>query len=248
MDLMRSIVSAMDALLVYWDIPRPTASQTGAVKNAADFIEVSYAALRDMEPQVREYVADAWNDIVVNDLQRMTVRRLALSCRDMMKASVKFEKGWCRNEVSAFSLFEDEWCARKYVALCHERLENNHELLEAVAKGCLPQHSSDLRSAGKARIFEKYFVGVSDEALEYFTKFAQHLEPRVKWLGKRDEAVIFAEEFGLTAKDMNKSFLIPSRSGAHRDLSLSGDAPSYDKTAYPIWKILEKYREYDKHR
>ena len=241
-DLMRSIASAMDALLAFWRLPSPTQSEIAGIRNAVDFIDANYAVLRDLEPQVREYVEDAWNDIIVNDMQRLSVRRLTNACRDFFGKCVEFEKVWNENEESAFQMFNDEWRARKYVVLCHESLQKHKDTHQAAAKGCLPQYGSAPGSGKKARVFESYFVDVNDEALDYFIRFTQPISPRVKWLGSRAEAVIFAEEFGLTAKDMNRSFIIPSRSGVHRNLSLSGDTPKYKKTLYPIWKAISEYK------
>ena len=229
-DLMRSIATAMDALLDFWAGNSPTAGNEAGIRNAVDFIDSNYAVLRDLEPQVREYVEDAWNDIIVNDMQRLSVRRLTNACRDFFGKCVEFENVWNENEESAFQLFNDEWRARKYVVLCHESLQNHKDTHEAAAKGCLPQYGNAPGSGKKARVFERYFVDVNDEALDYFIRFTQPISPRVKWLGSRAEAVIFAEEFGLTAKDMNRSFIIPSRSGIHRNLSLSGDTPKYTKS------------------
>lgn len=121
-------------------------------------------------------------------------------------------------------------------------MQKHKDTHEAAAKGCLPQYGSAPGTNKKARVFERYFVDVNDEALDYFVRFAQPLSPRVKWLGSRVEAVIFAEEFGLTAKDMNKSFFIPSRSGNHRNLNLSGDTPKFAKKLYPIWKVISEYK------
>ena len=245
-DLMRSIASAMDALLAFWRLPSPTQSELAGIRNAVDFIDANYAVLRDFEPQVREYIEDAWNDIIVNDMLRLSIRRLSFACRELMDKSVEFENVWNEHEESAFELFNDEWRARKYVALCHESLNNNRDVHSAAAKGCLPQYSSTSGSGKKTRVFERYFVDVNDEALDYFIRFTQPLSPRVKWLGSRAEAVIFAEEFGLTAKDMNRSFIIPSRSGGHRDLNLAGDTPTNKKNQYPIWKSIQKYNSLQK--
>lgn len=241
-DLMRSIASAMDALLAFWRQGSPAAGNEAGIRNAVDFINANYAVLRDLEPQVREYVEDAWNDIIVNEMQRLSVRRLTNTCKDFFGKCVEFEKVWNENEESAFQMFNDEWRARKYVVLCHESLQKHKDTHQAAAKGCLPQYGSAPGSGKKARVFERYFVDVNDEALDYFIRFTQPISPRVKWLGSRAEAVIFAEEFGLTAKDMNRSFIIPSRSGVHRNLSLSGDTPKFAKNLYPIWKAISDYK------
>lgn len=241
-DLMRSIASAMDALLAFWRQGSPAAGNEAGIRNAVDFINANYAVLRDLEPQVREYVEDAWNDIIVNEMQRLSVRRLTNTCKDFFGKCVEFEKVWNENEESAFQMFNDEWRARKYVVLCHESLQKHKDTHQAAAKGCLPQYGSAPGSGKKARVFERYFVDVNDEALDYFIRFTQPISPRVKWLGSRAEAVIFAEEFGLTAKDMNRSFIIPSRSGIHRNLSLSGDTPKFAKNLYPIWKAISDYK------
>ena len=245
-DLMRSIASAMEALRVFWKDYSPTAGNEAGIRNAVDFIDSNYAVLRDLEPQVREYVEDAWNDIIVNDMQRLSVRRLTNACRDFFGKCVEFEKVWNENEESAFQLFNDEWRARKYVVLCHESLQKHKDTHQAAAKGCLPQYGNAPGSGKKARVFERYFVDVNDEALDYFIRFTQPISPRVKWLGSRAEAVIFAEEFGLTAKDMNRSFIIPSRSGGHRDLNLSGDTPTNNKELYSIWKCIRRYKDLQK--
>ena len=245
-DLMRSIASAMDALLAFWKDKSPTPAKVAGIRNAVDFIDSNFAGLRDLVPQVREYVEDAWNDIVVNEMQRLSVRRLSLACRAFMDKCVEFENVWNENEESAYELFDDEWRARKYLVLCHESLNDNREIHTAAARGCLPQYSSGTGNEKKARLFKDYFVDVSDEALDYFVRFAQPLSPHVKWMGSRAEAVIFAEEFGLTAKDMNKSFFIPSRSGNHRDLSLAGESPAYKKSQYPIWNSIQKYKAIQK--
>lgn len=241
-DLMRSIASAMDALLAFWRQGSPAAGNEAGIRNAVDFINANYAVLRDLEPQVREYVEDAWNDIIVNEMQRLSVRRLTNTCKDFFGKCVEFEKVWNENDESAFQMFNDEWRARKYVVLCHESLQKHKDTHQAAAKGCLPQYGSAPGSGKKARVFERYFVDVNDEALDYFIRFTQPISPRVKWLGSRAEAVIFAEEFGLTAKDMNRSFIIPSRSGVHRNLSLSGDTPKFAKNLYPIWKAISDYK------
>lgn len=245
-DLMRSIVSAMDALLAFWREPSLCIARHGGIRNAIDFIDSNYAVMRDLEPQVREYVEDAWNDIIVNEMLRMSVRRLSLACREFMNECVKFEDVWNRHERSALELFADEWLARKYVVLCHECMKKNQEILTAAARGCLPQYSGSKGTGRRVRLFEKYFVDVSDEAFDFFIRFTQPIFPRVKWMGSRAEAVIFAEEFGLTAKDMNRSFIIPSRSGGHRDLNLAGDTPTNNKELYSIWKCIRRYRDLQK--
>lgn len=228
--------------LPFWRQGSPAAGNEAGIRNAVDFINANYAVLRDLEPQVREYVEDAWNDIIVNEMQRLSVRRLTNTCKDFFGKCVEFEKVWNENEESAFQMFNDEWRARKYVVLCHESLQKHKDTHQAAAKGCLPQYGSAPGSGKKARVFERYFVDVNDEALDYFIRFTQPISPRVKWLGSRAEAVIFAEEFGLTAKDMNRSFIIPSRSGVHRNLSLSGDTPKFAKNLYPIWKAISDYK------
>ena len=241
-ELMCSIASAMDALILFWKKGGKTCGNAAKLRNAVDFIDSQYVVLRELIPAVREYVADAWNDIVVNDMLRMSVRRLSLTCKDFMRKCVEFEGAWNRNEASAFSLFDDMWRARKYVALCHDSQNRDGDIYQAAAKGCIPLSGKGGGSSQRARAFEDYFLGVSDDELDYFIRFAQPMNVRVKWLGKRDEAVIFAEAFGLSAKDMNRSFIIPSRSGAHRDLSLSSDAPSFNCNQYPIWKAIRKYQ------
>src|SRR5574344_283702 len=93
-DLMRSIASAMDALLAFWRLASATQSEIAGIRNAVHIIDANYAVLRDLEPQVREYVEDAWNDIVVNEMQRLIVRRLSLACRELFGKCVEFEKVW----------------------------------------------------------------------------------------------------------------------------------------------------------
>ena len=46
-ELMRSIASAMDALLLFWRNPSPEVVKVGGIRNAVDFIDANYAEIRD---------------------------------------------------------------------------------------------------------------------------------------------------------------------------------------------------------
>ena len=149
---------------------------------------------------------------------------------------------FCKNSEKAFNMFRDVWIARKYFVMMLE-LENIHkDLMGCFEEYCNKRPSVAKPFRGMATEFRDFFVGVSDTELENLILYNKPFSKKHLWKGERVEATIFAKTFGLSAKIMNRCFVINGSNGFHRDLNLSGDKPSFMFSNYGIYAHLEKFK------
>lgn len=153
-----------------------------------------------------------------------------------------FEEMFCKNAEKAFDMFRDVWIARKYFVLMLEFEQIHKDLMVCFEEYCNKRPSVAKPFRGMASEFRDFFVGVSDTELESLILYNKPFRKKSLWKGERVEATIFAKTFGLSAKVMNRCFVINGSNGFHRDLNLSGDKPSYMFSNYGIYAHLEKFR------
>ncbi|MCQ2127196.1 MAG: hypothetical protein MJZ06_07170 [Bacteroidaceae bacterium] len=233
----------MDAMLPYLRDESADKERGPRMRNVAEYLEESNGQLQECAVSVWEYVTDAWNDIIVNDALQLELRMFFEVWNGLKEKVAEFKDAFHGNEVRSFALFDDEWTAQRYQLLVHTADGKFARLLSLMRMESVAGMSESNPIHGIARLFRRYFVGVGDSELADFLRTGKPFGKPAKWLGDRDEAVIMARAFGLTARDMNGTFIIPGRKTAHRNLNLSGDAPSYDDSRYPIWSSIETARK-----
>ena len=153
-----------------------------------------------------------------------------------------FEEMFCKNAEKAFIMFRDVWIARKYFVLMLEMERIYGDLIGLFEEYCYKRPSVAKPFRGMATEFRDFFVGVSDTELENLILYNKPFRKKHLWKGERVEATIFAKTFGLSAKIMNRCFVINGSNGFHRDLNLSGDKPSFMFSNYGIYAHLEKFK------
>ena len=153
-----------------------------------------------------------------------------------------FEEMFCKNAEKAFIMFRDVWIARKYFVLMLEMELIHKDLMGRFEEYRHKRPSVAKPFRGMATEFRDFFVGVSDTELENLILYNKPFRKKHLWKGERVEATIFAKTFGLSAKIMNRCFVINGSNGFHRDLNLSGDKPSFMFSNYGIYAHLEKFK------
>ena len=149
---------------------------------------------------------------------------------------------FCKNAEKAFIMFRDVWIARKYFVLMLEMERIYGDLIRLFEEYCYKRPSVAKPFRGMATEFRDFFIGVSDTELENLILYNKPFRKKHLWKGERVEATIFAKTFRLSAKIMNRCFVINGSNGFHRDLNLSGDKPSYMFSNYGIYAHLEKFQ------
>lgn len=186
-------------------------------------------------------IADEWNNIISNDVRRHEVgkyiksyRRLRMFCRDLYKTSSD------DHEKSAW-VFNDSSIIRLYAELFAEMNDEMTIILEFYSNNDIahPQRCSSLE--GIAKSLKRYLEGVDDEFFESLIIRQRPPAQKVKWLGKRNEACLFAIHFGLDDYQMNQAFVFKCHTRTYRPLKISSDKPNNAYETYDIYNILKKY-------
>lgn len=185
-------------------------------------------------------IADEWNNIIANEVRRHEVgkyiksyRRLRMYCRDFRKlAHEKPRKHqWVFNDNSVSDI---------YVGLFEEMDDEMMVILEYYDCDLLEQPAA-YTLVGIAAKMRRFVTGVDDEFYERLILKGRIPHVQVKWLGKRNEASLFAIHFGLNDYQMNSAFIFRCHTKVYRPLKISSDKPTNAYETYDIYKILKDY-------
>ena len=210
--------------------------------NLVNDIETEYPNVETLTMKSRTYIYEHWLDIEQNNLLQNEVAEYLERVKAFLHQLRIFEEMFCKNAEKAFIIFRDVWIARKYFVLMLEMDRIYGDLIGLFEEYCYKRPSVAKPFRGMATEFRDFFVGVSDTELENLILYNKPFRKKHLWKGERVEATIFAKTFGLSAKIMNKCFVINGSNGFHRDLNLSGDKPSFMFSNYGIYAHLEKFK------
>ena len=210
--------------------------------NLVNDIETEYPNVETLTMKSRTYIYEHWLDIEQNNLLQNEVAEYLERVKAFLHQLRIFEEMFCKNAEKAFIIFRDVWIARKYFVLMLEMDRIYGDLIGLFEEYCYKRPSVAKPFRGMATEFRDFFVGVSDTELENLILYNKPFRKKHLWKGERVEATIFAKMFGLSAKIMNRCFVINGSNGFHRDLNLSGDKPSFMFSNYGIYAHLEKFK------
>lgn len=237
----QSVANAMAAVVDYWEGHPDDVTRRFGCRNAVETIQMLYGKVTDEIENSRSFIIENWDNIVRSSVKIDEVSLFLSRLKEFFGKLRFFEDEFCRNDLKAFSTFDDAWIARKYFVMMLESREEYSSIFgafEAVGN-CRPHQARPF--SGIARAFRTYFQGVSDAEIEDLIVNHKAFSSPVLWLGHRQEAVIFAECFGLSAADMNHSFTIPGKHCEHRNLGLKKDGPRLPFSEYGIWSAIQLY-------
>ena len=210
--------------------------------NLVNDIETEYPNVETLTMKSRTYIYEHWLDIEQNNMLQKEVAEYLERVKAFLHQLRIFEEMFCKNAEKAFIMFRDVWIARKYFVLMLEMERIYGDLIGLFEEYCYKRPSVAKPFRGMATEFRDFFVGVSDTELENLILYNKPFRKKHLWKGERVEATIFAKTFGLSAKIMNRCFVINGSNGFHRDLNLSGDKPSFMFSNYGIYAHLEKFK------
>ena len=242
MNTTQAVADAMAGVVCFWNGGTSGNRGSFGCANLVNGIESEYCNVEDLMLRSRTYIYEHWLDIEQNNMLQAEVAEYLERAKKFFGQLRLFESEFCMNAECAFDIFQDAWIARKYFVLMLE-LEGIHKDLMRQFEEYSNKRPSVARPfRGMAAEFRDYFVGVTDSELESLVLYNKPFRKKCLWKGERVEATIFAKSFGLSAKIMNRCFVINGSNGFHRDLNLSGDKPSFLFSNYGIYAHIEKFR------
>lgn len=186
-------------------------------------------------------IADEWNNIIVNDVRLHEVgkyikfyRRLRMYCKDFhetIKESFKKVR-W---------ILSDTEIIDSYIEMFREMDDDMVVILDFFENADLTILPHNQRLEGLAKQMKRYVAEVDDEFYESLILKGRIPATKVKWLGKRNEASLFAIHFGLNDYQMNSAFIFRCHTKVYRPLKISSDKPTNAYETYDIYKILKDY-------
>lgn len=238
----QSVASAMAAVCSFWELGPKGSGYPYGCRAQVETIQELYPTLSMQYDQACDHIGEHWNEIVVNDVLQAELNRFLADMETFRKMANDFEMHFCEHDWKAFDMFDDAWIARKYFVMMLEKAEQYAAVLKIMESFKKRKPSAARPFRGIARELAAYLTGVTDKQIEDLVLNHKPVLGQPWWNGDRDEAVIFAKVFGLTAAQMNKSFKFRGRQYEHRPLSLSGDAPTLSNENYGIWSCLLRYK------
>lgn len=242
LDTTQSVASAMTAVVDSWHGHPDDSIRKYGYASCTDTIERCYPAVCRQIEQAREFIVAHWIEISQNNVMQMDVKDYLADLAEFFEKLRAFETEFCMNNAIAFTTFKDAWIARKYFVKMLELQQMYKNLYKQFEEHGKKRAKSARPFRGMAVAFRDFFLGVTDTQLENLIIFHKPFSVKAVWLGERVEAALFARFFGLTAKDMNHSFVIYGHNGFHRDLNLSSELPKSRNTEYAINAPLEMYK------
>ena len=238
----QTVASAMAGVVGFWSNDTAESRSYFGFANLVNDIETEYPNVETLTMKSRTYIYEHWLDIEQNNMLQKEVAEYLERVKAFLHQLRIFEEMFCKNAEKAFIMFRDVWIARKYFVLMLEIERIYGDLIGLFEEYCYKRPSVAKPFRGMATEFRDFFVGVSDTELENLILYNKPFRKKHLWKGERVEATIFAKTFGLSAKIMNKCFVINGSNGFHRDLNLSGDKPSFMFSNYGIYAHLEKFK------
>ena len=238
----QTVASAMAGVVGFWGNGTAESRSYFGFANLVNDIETEYPNVETLTMKSRTYIYEHWLDIEQNNMLQKEVAEYLERVKAFLHQLRIFEEMFCKNAEKAFIMFRDVWIARKYFVLMLEMERIYGDLIGLFEEYCYKRPSVAKPFRGMATEFRDFFVGVSDTELENLILYNKPFRKKHLWKGERVEATIFAKTFGLSAKIMNRCFVINGSNGFHRDLNLSGDKPSFMFSNYGIYAHLEKFK------
>ena len=238
----QTVASAMAGVVGFWSNGTAESRSYFGFANLVNDIETEYPNVETLTMKSRTYIYEHWLDIEQNNILQKEVAEYLERVKAFLHQLRIFEEMFCKNAEKAFIMFRDVWIARKYFVLMLEMERIYGDLIGLFEEYCYKRPSVAKPFRGMATEFRDFFVGVSDTELENLILYNKPFRKKHLWKGERVEATIFAKTFGLSAKIMNRCFVINGSNGFHRDLNLSGDKPSFMFSNYGIYAHLEKFK------
>ena len=238
----QTVASAMAGVVGFWSNGTAESRSHFGFANLVNDIETEYPNVETLTMKSRTYIYEHWLDIEQNNMLQKEVAEYLERVKAFLHQLRIFEEMFCKNAEKAFIMFRDVWIARKYFVLMLELERIYGDLIGLFEEYCYKRPSVAKPFRGMATEFRDFFVGVSDTELENLILYNKPFRKKHLWKGERVEATIFAKTFGLSAKIMNRCFVINGSNGFHRDLNLSGDKPSFMFSNYGIYAHLEKFK------
>ena len=238
----QTVASAMAGVVGFWSNGTTESRSYFGFANLVNDIETEYPNVETLTMKSRTYIYEHWLDIEQNNMLQKEVAEYLERVKAFLHQLRIFEEMFCKNAEKAFIMFRDVWIARKYFVLMLEMERIYGDLIGLFEEYCYKRPSVAKPFRGMATEFRDFFVGVSDTELENLILYNKPFRKKHLWKGERVEATIFAKTFGLSAKIMNRCFVINGSNGFHRDLNLSGDKPSFMFSNYGIYAHLEKFK------
>ena len=238
----QTVASAMAGVVGFWSNGTAESRSYFGFANLVNDIETEYPNVETLTMKSRTYIYEHWLDIEQNNMLQKEVAEYLERVKAFLHQLRIFEEMFCKNAEKAFDMFRDVWIARKYFVLMLEMERIYGDLIGLFEEYCYKRPSVAKPFRGMATEFRDFFVGVSDTELENLILYNKPFRKKHLWKGERVEATIFAKTFGLSAKIMNRCFVINGSNGFHRDLNLSGDKPSFMFSNYGIYAHLEKFK------
>ena len=238
----QTVASAMAGVVGFWSNGTAESRSYFGFANLVNDIETEYPNVETLTMKSRTYIYEHWLDIEQNNMLQKEVAEYLERVKAFLHQLRIFEEMFCKNAEKAFIMFRDVWIARKYFVLMLEMERIYGDLIRLFEEYCYKRPSVAKPFRGMATEFRDFFVGVSDTELENLILYNKPFRKKHLWKGERVEATIFAKTFGLSAKIMNRCFVINGSNGFHRDLNLSGDKPSFMFSNYGIYAHLEKFK------
>ena len=238
----QTVASAMAGVVGFWSNGTAESRSYFGFANLVNDIETEYPNVETLTMKSRTYIYEHWLDIEQNNMLQKEVAEYLERVKAFLHQLRIFEEMFCKNAEKAFIMFRDVWIARKYFVLMLELERIHKDLMGRFEEYRHKRPSVAKPFRGMATEFRDFFVGVSDTELENLILYNKPFRKKHLWKGERVEATIFAKTFGLSAKIMNRCFVINGSNGFHRDLNLSGDKPSFMFSNYGIYAHLEKFK------
>lgn len=238
----QTVASAMAGVVGFWSNGTAESRSYFGFANLVNDIETEYPNVETLTMKSRTYIYEHWLDIEQNNMLQKEVAEYLERVKAFLHQLRIFEEMFCKNAEKAFIMFRDVWIARKYFVLMLELERIHKDLMGRFEEYRHKRPSVAKPFRGMATEFRDFFVGVSDTELENLILYNKPFRKKHLWKGERVEATIFAKTFGLSAKIMNRCFVINGSNGFHRDLNLSGDKPSFVFSNYGIYAHLEKFK------
>ena len=238
----QTVASAMAGVVGFWSNGTAESRSYFGFANLVNDIETEYPNVETLTMKSRTYIYEHWLDIEQNNMLQKEVAEYLERIKAFLHQLRIFEEMFCKNAEKAFIMFRDVWIARKYFVLMLELERIHKDLMGRFEEYRHKRPSVAKPFRGMATEFRDFFVGVSDTELENLILYNKPFRKKHLWKGERVEATIFAKMFGLSAKIMNRCFVINGSNGFHRDLNLSGDKPSFMFSNYGIYAHLEKFK------
>lgn len=241
METTQSVASAMTAVVGLWGTRPDLQDVKGRNRNDVEAIELLYPTVEQKLRDTRYYILENWLYLTKNSAIQSEVADYLDALKEFFGKLRWFENEFCRSGDTALMTFDDMWIARRYFVMMLDQTREYDRLFKQFEGFGHEKPSYARPFKGSAKAFAKYVGHCTDTEFESFVREGKPFSELHEWGGSRQEAVLFAEYFGLKAKHMNHCFVFKSSNGMHRDLNLEHDRPKAKDGKYPIQSVLDQF-------